>query len=417
MFERDLWKEIFYTIRQNKLRSFLTMMGVFWGIFMLIILSGAGRAFENGFKNQIKGLATNSAFFWVQTTTVDYKGFKRDRFWTMDYRDVEYISEKIQGVKSVVPRSQVGPVGDVPNVNRAQRSESYTIAGCLPAWRDLFYFDITKGRYLNSLDVQLKRKVCVIGIEVYNAMFEAGEDPIGEMIQLSGVYYQIVGVKKAFGNINTESINKDIDVPLTTMQQAYNTGDKLYFFALVAKDNVDVSKVQKETIAYLKRAHTISPDDNMAIGSENLQQQLNMFSVLFIGIFILTWIVGSGMLLAGIIGISNIMVFIVKERSKEIGIQRALGATPNVIIKHIVIESLFLTLVAGVMGLALGIILLYGFEIVLSQQEGMFFGTPEVSTGFAISALIVLSVAGVVAGFIPARRAMKIEPIEAIRAE
>ncbi|MFV0507522.1 MAG: ABC transporter permease [Bacteroidales bacterium] len=417
MFERDLWKEILYTIRQNKLRSFLTMMGVFWGIFMLIILSGAGRAFENGFKNQIKGLATNSAFFWVQTTSVDYKGLKRDRFWTMNYNDMQYIAQKIPGVKSVVPRSQVGPINGVPNVNRAQRSESYTIAGSLPAWRQLFYFDITQGRYLNTLDVQLKRKVCVIGIDIYNAMFEAGENPIGEMIQLSGIYYKIVGVKKAFGKINKESINTEIDVPLTTMQRAYNTGDKLYFFALVAKDNIDVSKVQQETMDYLKRAHSIAPDDQLAIGSENLQKQLNMFSVLFVGIYILTWIVGSGMLLAGIIGISNIMVFIVKERSKEIGIQRALGATPKLIIKHIVIESLFLTLVAGIMGLALGVICLYAAEITLSQQEGVFFGAPEVSAGFAMSALIVLSLAGVLAGFIPARKALKIEPIEAIRAE
>lgn len=422
MFDIDLWKEILSALKKNRMRSFMTAFGVFWGIFMLIVMSGAGRALENGIMDGIKAFASNSAFFWTEPTSKPYKGFQRGRRWLYDNKDIQYIRANISDVEYLSPRLFGSNTRSGDNTVRGKKTGAFNIYGDYPDFFKIDPWKPIKGRLINQIDILKNRKVCIIGERVVEVMFDKDEDPIGEYLKLNGVYFQVVGVVHPETRVNIGGGRKEetIIMPFTTMQKTYNMGDDVHFFSVTSDPGVPVSKIEARLTELLKDRHHISPDDRQAIGSFNIELEWVKYMGLFTGIQILTWIVGIGTLLAGIIGVSNIMLVIIKERTHEIGVQRALGATPGKIITHIVAESVFLTVMAGYIGLALGVGLLELLNMLLMSNpnpDEIFFRNPEVSFKMAVAALSVLVLAGIAAGLIPAKRAVSIKPIDAIRDE
>lgn len=419
MFDIDLYREIWQAITKNKMRSTLTAFGVFWGIFMLVALAGAGKGLENGINKQFEGFATNAAFMWAEPTTVPFQGFKKGRNWNFDNDDMISLMHNIPEIEYLVPRLQAYKQSGENNVVYKDSYGTFQVQGDYPDLINVMPMKMAKGRFLNEIDIQQNRKVCVIGSRVDEVLFAKGDDPIGKYIRVSGVYFQIVGVSSAEGNIQIGNDKKEtVNIPFTTVQQTFNYGDIVHYLSFTAKKEFQVSDIENRIIDILRNRHSISPDDQGAVGHINIERQFMIMSYLFMGISILTYIVGLGTLLAGVIGISNIMLVIVKERTKEIGIKRALGATPYSIIRQILMESTLLTLSAGYVGLLLGILLNEGLNAVLQGGDGdSIFLNPGISLSYGLNALLILVVAGGLAGLLPANRAVRVKPIDAIREE
>ncbi len=421
MFSRDNWHEIFHTLKKNKTRTFLTAFGVFWGIFMLIIMLGSGAGLENGVSSGMGSFATNSFFVWTQQTTIPYKGLPRGRFFNFNNDDIDALKTNIPEIKYLAPKISGWSAGDgTNNTVRKEKTGAFSIKGEHPEWEKVDPMEI-EGRFLNHIDLDEKRKVAVIGTRVKEVLFEPDENPIGESIRIQGIYFTVVGV---FKPLNTQ-INfggekeQTIYIPFTTLQKTYNYGDIVGWFSITVDDNESAASIEEKTIKFLASRHSIHPDDKEAFGHFNLAEEFEQMRGLFSGIEGLIWIVGIGTLLAGVIGISNIMLVIVKERTKEIGIKRALGATPFQIMVQIITESVFLTTLSGYIGLVSGVALIEGINTALIkfQIDNEMFKRPEVDFTTAIIALIVLIFAGVFAGIIPANRALNIKPVDALRAE
>lgn len=422
IFDPDLWQEIFHTLKKNKLRTFMTAFGVFWGIFMLIIMLGSGTGLENGVNSGMGNFATNSMFVWTQRTSIPYKGFPRGRYFNFRNDDIDALKTNIPEIQYLAPKIQGWSAGDgTNNTTRKDKSGAFSIMGEYPEWNRIDPVEMLGGRFLNIKDIEERRKVAVIGTRVQEVLFEPGEDPVGEYIQLQGVYFRVVGVFKPLNtNINFGGEKEQsIIIPFTTLQKTYNYGDIVGWFSITSKENIPVSEVEEKVLSLLARRHSISPDDDQAFGHFNLQKEFNQMTGLFAGISGLIWLVGIGTLLAGVIGISNIMLVIIRERTREIGIQRALGATPFHVMTQIVVESVFLTTIAGYVGLVAGVGLVEGINYLLVTMggENEMFQRPEVDFGIAMTALGILIASGALAGLIPARRAVKIRPIDALRDE
>lgn len=420
MIDRDKWQEIFQALRKNKWRTFLTAFGVFWGIFMLLVMLGSGQGLENGVTQGFGDFATNSVFIWPQRTTMAYKGFDRNRSFSFKDADVEAIRKTIPEIQYLAPKLRGGGFGNGDNVVRGERTGNFTINGDHPDFFRIDPVDIIEGRFINEIDIKEKRKVIVIGKRVYEELFDAEEECIGEYIRIQGIYFKVVGrFKSKKSGENAIRDNEAIFMPFTTMQRAYNYGDNIGFLSITSIADVPVSVVQEKVLKLLKVRQNINPEDDLAIGSFNVEKEFKQMRGLFFGIDMLIWIVGIGTLMAGVIGVSNIMLVIVKERTKEIGIQRALGATPMHITMQIINESVFLTTISGYVGLVFGVLVIEGVDHMIKQQgsEAGFFKNPEIDFSIAISALVILIVSGVIAGMIPARRALSIKPIEALRTE
>jgi putative ABC transport system permease protein len=420
LFDIDRWVEIWVTITRNKTRSLLTCFGVFWGILMLVILLGSGAGLRNGILGNFKGFATNSVFFYTDRTSEPYKGFNKGRQWNMRNRDIESITTNVQGIDAISPILFGGR--SERNVAYGQITGTYFVKGVTPEYFAIESQEIHYGRLLNAIDEREKRKVCLIGTRVNETLFR-NTDPREKYIRVNGSYYQIVGVVKqrtssvTIGGRSEESVF----LPFSTLQQIQNQGDRISFVGVSVKQGYPVQKVMDEITAILKAQNEIAPTDPQAVGQFNLAQQFATFEMLFTGIDILVWIVGIGTLLAGIIGVSNIMMVTIKERTKEIGVRRALGAKPFNIISQVLSESLLLTSLAGLMGLTAGVFLLDVVNRFLtaqpSTQEATFFENPEISIQIAVSATIVIILSGLLAGLIPAWRALQIKAIDAIREE
>lgn len=420
IFDLDKWHEIYHALRKNPLRTFFTAFGVFWGIFMLIIMMGAGEGLYNGASQDLGDMATNSVFMWTRRTTMPYKGFPRNRFFRFNNSDTKALRDNIPEIKHIAPRLQGWGGDGNNNVIRDEKTGAYTIQGDYPEINLIDPVNVTQGRFLNQSDIDDLRKVAVIGLKVYSEMFNPGENPIGQYLQIQGVYFQVVGLFRSKKNDNQANHeNQAIYIPFTTLQRVYNYGDMVGWYSMTAKDDVRVEVVENKAKELLKQRHSIHPDDDRAIGSFNLDKEWSKMTSLFSGIRGLVWIVGIGTLLAGVIGVSNIMLIVVKERTKEIGIQRAIGARPMNIISQIITESVLLTSFAGYFGLALGVGLLemLNYALKASQAEATMFTNPEVDFNKALTALIILVVSGILAGAIPARRAVSIKPIDALRDE
>jgi len=416
IFERDSWQEIFATIRKNKLRTFLTMLGVFWGIFMLVIMLGSGNGLRNGILKGFNGTATNSFFAWAQQTSKAYKGMKPGRKFNFNMADVEALKQ-LKELEIVSPINQLGGHEESSNVVRGLKTAACQIQANYPIATQIELVKIRKGRFLNDLDIKEKRKICVVGSRVVELLFKKHENVIGEYIRINGVYFKIVGITipTSSGGDGREQAER-INIPFTTFQNAFNYGDVVGWFAIRSKAGIPAKVSESKVISILKERHKIAPDDLKAIGHWNMEVEYNKLNGLFSGIEILVWIVGIGTLLAGVIGITNIMLIVVKERTKEIGVKRALGAEPLQIIGQILLESVFLTALSGYFGLVLGIGLL---ELInsLIGDSGQMFSNPTVDLSIALKALAALIVSGAIAGFIPARKAVSIKPVEALRSE
>jgi putative ABC transport system permease protein len=418
IFDKDNWLEIAGTLRKNKLRSFLTAFGVFWGIFMLIIMVAAGNGLYNGAMHDFQSLAANSVFLWTQPTTIPFKGFPRGRKFNFDNDDIDALRRHIPEIEHLAPRNQLGGHRQVTNVTRGLKNGAFNVYGDYPEIAHISLMDIVSGRFINHLDLKEKRKVAVIGTRVREILFDSDEDPVGQHILIKGVYFKIIGAfeSRKEGD-EAEEETQAVFIPFTVFQQAFNYGKLVGWFSLTARKDVPASSVEKKAIAFLSERHQVAPDDVHAIGHWNTEKEYRKMTNLFIGIKALIWFVGTCTLIAGVIGVSNIMLFIVKERTREIGIKRALGATPLAVVGQIIFESVLLTTVAGYAGLVFGVGLTELVDAAIERSGGgsEFFKHPEVSLTVAGTALVVLIVSGALAGLIPARRAVKIKPVEAIR--
>lgn len=421
MFDKDKWQEIYSSLKSNKLRTFFTAFGVFWGIFMLIIMLGSGNGLRNSVYDGMGDFATNSAIMFTRQTTIPYKGFPRGRQWLFHKSDMEALLKNIPEIDQLAPRLQPWGGNGGNNVVHGLKTGAYNITGDYPAINKIDPVRLLKGRFINEIDLQNKRKVAVIGNRVRDELFKNSETIIGEYIRINGVYYQVVGIfepKNRNINFGGEK-DKSVFIPFTTMQVSYNLGDDVHYFLVTAKPNKSASVVEEKCMKLLAERNHIAPEDEQAFGHFNLEKEFKKMNGLFLGIRILIWIVGTGTLLAGVIGVSNIMLIIIKERTREIGIQRAIGATPWRIISQIITESVTLTAVAGSFGLVLGVFLLEIINNMLasSGEQSQVLKNPEVDIQVAVTALIVLILSGIVAGLIPARKAVSMKPVEALRYE
>ena len=385
---------------------------------MLVALAGAGNGLQNGISKQFEGFATNAAFMWTENTSVPYKGFKKGRSWNLDNSDMVALKNNVPELEYLVPRIQAWRQRNTNNTSYKDQYGTFQIQGDYPELAKVEPFKMSKGRFLNAIDIQQNRKVCVIGSRVAEVLFKNGEEPIGKYIRVSGVYFQVIGVTSPEGNISIGYDKKEsIHIPFTTVQTAFNYGDIVHFFSFTAKPQYSVADVETRVMDILKKKNDIAPNDISAVGHVNIERQFKMMSYLFLGIRVLIYLVGLGTLLAGVIGISNIMLVIIKERTPEIGIKRALGATPFNIIRQIILESVFLTVTAGYLGMILGIALNELLGLALSGTASEIFLNPGIDLQMGLRSIFILVVAGALAGLLPAQRAVKVKPIDAIREE
>ena len=416
---RELWEEIWQTLRRNKWRSLMTAFGVFWGILMLVLLVGLGNGVSRGITDAVKTVPANSVLFGGAYTSLPYKGMGKDRSVTMENEDLELLKANLgDRVKYITPVNGLGNF----TANVGERNISCSMMGTTPSYYHVIASQMMYGRYLNEVDVRERRKVCVIGKEVYETLFTEGTDPCGELVKVGEIYYTIVGVVKKLSDMVNMGTDTDeaIILPFTTAQLSYGQGNAVYMTIVTLHDEYSVKEWEDRILAIVKEHHMVHPDDKQAFWSFNLAEIISMFDNLFLGISILLWIVGCGSLFAGLIGISNIMLVTVKERTQEIGIRRALGAKPATILTQIMSESLVLTIAAGLTGLMLGVWILNLVGLIIEAMPddgGMPMSDPQVEFSVAIGALIVIIIGGLLAGMAPARHAMKIRAIEALREE
>ena len=422
MFDKDFWQEVLQTIVQQKWRSLMTAFGIFWGLLMLMFLIGAGVGFQEGIVGQLKQMPANSVAFSTDVTTMAYNGLERGRSWTIDFKDVEAIRAKYPGaIRQAVYVKFLPSADSTLTVSSTNATDELVVAGVSPFLAVMSPQRIVSGRYINEFDCDERRKVCVIGNQVAKTLFPDDESPVGQSINIAGTSYDIVGVtKKTNDMVNLgPHESKSVFLPITTAQYVFNAVEQADRLFLVLDDKYDSGDYYKPIDAIIRQHHQIHPDDDVALMSNDLKSQLNQFDIMIGGINALVWLVGLGTLLAGLIGISNIMMITVKERTQEIGVRRALGAEPWTIIKQIMCESLMLTLAAGIVGLIAGVWGLYAVNrmTAASMSDGGFFTNPHVPFIPAIAALIILIIGGLFAGFVPAKRAMAIKAIEALREE
>lgn len=412
MFDLDKWQEILGTMRKNKLRTFLTAFGVFWGIFMLVLLLGAGKGMENGVINRFGDGAKNSIFVWSGKTAVAHKGMKPGREIKFTNQDLSAIERELSQLNMMAPRNRVW--GEY-TINYKKQNGSYQVFGAAPDFMEMNGERAFRGRILNGLDEREKRKVIVLGDQVAQVLF-GEQNPIGEYVNIRGIHFKVVGTFKVRGN-NSGRREERAYIPFSTLQSAFNQPNQVQLMLLTAADGVPAKEMEDKLRALLAQRHRFSETDDMAIGVENTEAEYLKVQGLFNGIRIFVWIVGIGTLIAGIVGVSNIMLIIVKERTREIGVRKALGATPFSIVSLILQESVVITAFSGYMGLLFGTGLLALVEHLLSGADLPFFANPEVDLGVALSATVVLVLSGAIAGLMPALKAANIKPIEALRAD
>lgn len=410
----DTYREILDTLTRNKSRSFLTGFGVFWGVFMLVALIGGGQGMKELLNQNFEGFATNSAMIWAQPTTKAYKGFRKGRRWDMEYKDVQRLKSRIPELEVVSPvlfsNGGTAYFGD--------RKTTVSINGVQEDYQRVSEPKMRYGRYLNDMDVAQRRKVCVIQKKTYKDLFPGGGDPCGSFIRVDSVYYQIVGVdySSAEGISFGGESGTTMLLPITLMQKTYNMGQNVHMIAVTGKKGVVMSTITDRIRETIARAHTIDPEDEQGVMVFNTEVLFQMLDSLFKGVNFLIWLVGLGTLLAGAIGVSNIMMVTVRERTIEIGIRRAIGATPKMILSQIISESIVLTMVAGMSGILFAVMILQMLELA-NTEDGILAAHFQVGFWTAIFAAFAIAAMGVLAGLAPAARAMSIKPVDAMRDE
>ena len=417
-FDIDRWNEIWQTISRNRKRSIMTALGVFWGIFMLTAMLGAGMGLERLFRLQLGDISTNTVLMQPQQTGIPYKGMPKNRWWRMNNDDVEAVRQ----LPEVLYASAVYWVGE-QHCTCEERKGDYSIMGYSPDYQRIQPQKIPYGRFINKMDMARNRKMCVIGTQVQKDLFPGEPNPVGRVIKVNGSYFTVTGViRKQSTAMSFSDLERTIIIPVTLAQQLFGHGGGLiHMLAVAGRDDTPSKAVEQACREAIFARHLIAPDDEKAIWTIATAEMFEKVNGLFRGIALLTWIVGLGTLLAGIVGVSNIMLVTIKERTQEIGIRRALGAPPRTILAQILSESFVLTFVAGILGLAaavgvLSVVDSVYYRAVVLAQEGADV-TWQISFATGIAALLIVAAGSLAAGIIPALRALKIKAVDAIREE
>ena len=413
MIDLDHYNELLETLLRNKARSLLTGFGIFWGIFMLVALMGGGAGMKEMLNANFEGFATNAAMIWAQPTTKPFHGFRKGREWHLTMGDVDRLRELVPQLDVISPICSKWGI----MATRDKYHFNCAVKGLRPEYAGVEAPKLIYGRYLNDMDIAQQRKVCVLGKRVYKTLFPQGGDPCGSYVRLDSAYYCVIGVDRAAGNMNINgSADESVVIPLAQMQQAFNMGDRLELIAFTALKGIAVSDITPRIREVVARTHDIDPTDEKGIMVFNTEVLFGLMDNLFDGVDILIWLVGIGTLLAGAIGVSNIMMVTVKERTTEIGIRRAIGATPRMILRQIISESIVLTAVAGMLGILLAVVVLQGMQMGFTE-DGIPKAHFQVPFWTAVGAAALLGLLGVLAGLAPAARAMSIKPVDAMRDE
>ncbi len=412
----DSYREILDTLTRNKSRSFLTGFGVFWGVFMLIALIGGGQGLKEMLQSNFEGFATNTVMIWSQQTTKPYKGFRKGRWWTMDEKDIDRLRQRVPELDVVAP-ILFSPWGKSNTAYYGEQRTIPRIQGVTPEYADVVAPKMYYGRFINEVDILEHRKVCVLGKKIYKDLFKEGGDPCGKSIRVDSTYYEVIGVDYNSAGINFNGrAEEKITLPLTLVQQTYNRGTEIDLIAATGRPGTVMSKLSPRIRETIARAHFVDPTDEQGAMVFNTEVLFQMLDNLFKGVNFLIWLVGLGTLLAGAIGVSNIMMVTVRERTTEIGIRRAIGATPRMILSQIISESIVLTLVAGMSGILFAVFILQMLELG-NTEDGILKAHFQVGFWTAIVAALMVSLMGVLAGLAPAARAMSIKPVDAMRDE
>ncbi len=419
-FDVEKWQEIFNTLKQHKLRTALTAFGVFWGIFMLTVLLGSGKGFENGVKDGFPRVS-NFIYIWGGSKTqIPYQGMPVGRQIGFTVEDVEAIAKDVPGVGVIKGQNSVGIWGGSPPY-AAHKSKNgvFGVAGGFEHVEDIQSMKIVEGRSINSLDEQQRRKVALIGKRVRDQLFVKGEKVLGGDITINGISFQVIGVTESLQQGNQQQEDEKIYLPNDTLRYAFNQTGWVGSFMIIPKPGVHAHEVEEEVKKYISQRKKVSPDDKGVFGSFNLQDEYDKVQGLLLGIEVFSWIVAIGTIFAGAVGVGNIMLIVVKERTREIGLRKALGATPASIVGMIMQESLFITALAGYSGLVVGTLLIEGIAKLLNASGGKaeFFSNPSVDFKTAIVALVVLIISGVLASLMPAAKAAAVNPIVALQDE
>jgi putative ABC transport system permease protein len=420
MIDVEKWQEIFATLGRHKLRTTLTAFGVFWGIFMLTVLLGAGKGLENGVADGFPRVS-NLVWLWSQgTTQIPHEGMPIGRWIRFEPADVDAIRKNVPSVGILQGQNNVGVWGGSPPYTvHKNKNGAFSVQGGFEGVEDFNSMRITEGRSINALDVSERRKVALIGQRVRNQLFLPGETAIGSQITINGISLDVIGVFKSLSNGQEQQEEERIYLPNDTLRYAFNQVGVIGNMVFTPREGVHAKVAEEDVKRYLAQIKKVSPDDKGVFGSFNLQNEHDKVQGLFTGIRVFSWIVAVGTIFAGVIGVGNIMLIVVKERVREIGLRKALGATPASIVLMIMQESLFLTAIAGYSGLVVGALLLEGVAKALEAGGGKagFMGPPELEFGTALIALGVLILAGVLASIMPAAKAAAVNPIVALQEE
>lgn len=415
MFDLDKWQEVFSTLRRNKLRTLMTACGIFWGIFAMVLMLGFGNGLRLGVTRNMDGFVTNSVYVWGQRTSKPYKGLAPGRWVRFKKEDIAAILRQVPQIKALAPRIQLGGWRDGNVVTYGTHQGNFGVMGDYPGVNQVESIVPSRGRLINDLDIARNRKVTVIGAQVARILF-GQQNPIGKYVKIRGVHFQVVGVHRSDrpgeeGDRN----NNMLMIPFTTFQAAFSAHNDVGWFGMVAHAHVSAEEMERAVREVLYRQHTIHPDDENALGSYNAAKAFNKVQTLFTGVRFFVWFVSMATLFAGVLGVSNIMLISVKERTKEIGVRKALGATPLSVVSLVVQEAAVLTALAGYVGLVVGVLALELTAASLTGEGPL--GAPSIDLTTALIAAVVLFVAGLIAGIAPAQHAARIQPVQALRDE
>ncbi|MBU2995194.1 ABC transporter permease [Cellulophaga baltica] len=416
LFDRDLWLEIFNTLGKNMFRTFLTMLGVIFAMVILMLLLGSANGMSNGFNKIFAGTASNSLFVWSQSTSEPYKGFERGRRINFRLEDAEILKKQIPEIEVLAPRIELGSHRGVVTVYRNGRTSGSSVYGDYPEIDNITKKSLVLGRFINQNDINENKKICVIGEETFKLLFDKNENAIGENVRINGVFFTVVGIYKPSKNINIDGENA-VFIPFSTFQKAYGSGDRMGWMAISVEAGKKVPVIEQKIKKILKAKYDIAPHDERGIGSFDMSEIFNNITGFTTVLKGFSFFIGIFTLLAGVIAISNILLITVKERTKEIGVRRALGATPKVVKRQIVLEAIVLTGFAGLIGFAISVGILGVLDNIFGSGEEFPFQNPMVSIPqFLISFFLMVGLS-VLIGLIPANRAIRIKPIDALREE
>ena len=411
LFDSDTWQEIYGSIRKNKLRTFITILGVWWGIFLLVALLGAARGMENGFNKLFGNFATNSVFVFTRSTDTPFKGFQKGRRIGLKLSDIEILKREFNDeIKLLAPRNQTNNL-----IVHDFKSGNFNVSGDYPVLDQIQKKNLIYGRFINDNDILSEAKVCVIAEDIYKQLFDKNVNPIGEYIKINSINYKVIGVYERSNGISFDG--DAAYVPFTTFQKVYNRANRIDWMMITANDGVDIKQMEQDILLTLKNLHKVHPDDSRAFGSVNLGVEIGKVTGFLTGMQFLTWFVGIATLIAGVFAIGNILLITVKERTKEIGIRRAIGATPKEIRQQVILESVFLTTIAGMLGIFFGAVVLYVIDTAFGQGDDAALVNPTVNIPIILIAFTILVILGTLIGMIPAYMATIIKPIEALREE